>query len=235
VGFSSLINEKDDFATGIRLFGGFTTGRWVLASAANLEGRHMVSSSSGNRWRDVLGELDVYTYWQPEAIPRHTLFARVSGAGGWSMTGPFQLTLGGSTGLRGYAIDRLPGGRRVTASLEDRVYLASPASGMFDLGLTAFVDVGSIWQGEAPFGFDSGFLASGGLGLRIGFPGGTRGVIRVDVATPLNGRDAFSGPTFRITASELLGLLQGFEDPQLRRSRRARVGVGILPDPSSGR
>ena len=48
----------------------------------------MVSSSSGNRWRDVLGELDVYTYWQPEAIPRHTLFARVSGAGGWSMTGP---------------------------------------------------------------------------------------------------------------------------------------------------
>ena len=231
----STPNENDDFFTRIRLFGGFATGRWVLASAVSLEGRNVIDNPRGDRWRDVLGEVDVYAYWQPEAISRHTLFARLSGAGGWSMTVPFQLTLGGSAGLRGYSIDRLPGGRRLTASLEDRIYLGSPGNGLFDLGLTAFVDVGSVWQGDVPFGFDSGLLTSGGLGLRVGFPAGTRGVIRIDLAMPMNGPDAFSGPTFRITASELLGLIGGFEDSQLRRSRRARVGVGILPDPSSGR
>ena len=237
VGFYSpdILEKGDDFFTRLRLFGGFTTGRWVFASAVSLEGRTTISGTPEDRWRDVLGEFDIYGYWQPKMAPRHTLFARVSGAGGWSMTGPFQLTLGGSTGVRGYSLDYSPGGRRLTTSLEDRIYLGSPGDGLFDLGLTAFVDIGSVWKGDVPFGFDSERLASGGLGLRVGFPGGTRGVIRIDVAMPMNGPDAFSGATFRITASELLGLIDGFEDQQLRRSRRGRVGVGILPDPSSGR
>ena len=151
------------------------------------------------------------------------------------MTLPFQLTLGGSAGLRGYSVDRLPGGRRLIASLEDRIYLGSPGNGLFDFGLTAFVDVGAVWQGDIPFGFDSELLTSGGLGLRVGLPAGTRGVIRIDLAIPMNGPDTFSGPILRVTASELLGLIGGFEDSQLRRSRRGRVGVGILPDPASGR
>ena len=237
IGFSSpdILDKGDDFFARLRLFGGFTTGQWVLASTVSLEGRTIISGPPEHRWRDILGEFDIYGYWQPEVVPRHTLFARLSGAGGWSMTGPFQLTLGGSTGVRGYSLDRLPGGRRLTASLEDRIYLGSPGDGLFDLGMTAFVDMGSVWKGDVPFGFDSGRLASGGLGLRVGFPNGTRGVIRIDVAMPMNGPDAFSGATFRITASELLGLIEGFEDHQLSRSRRGRVGVGILPDPSSGR
>ena len=105
-------------------------------------------------------------------------------------------------------------------SFEDRIYLGSPAGNLFDLGLTVFLDVGSVWRGDTPFGSDSGFGASAGAGLRVGFPGGTRGVIRIDLAFPVNGPDAFKEPVFRITATELLGLLQGFADPQLRRSRR---------------
>ena len=106
------------------------------------------------------------------------------------------------------------------ASLEDRIYLWSPGGGLFDLGLTAFLDAGSIWQGDTPFGDDSGLGVSAGAGLRIGFPGGTRGVMRIDVALPVNGTDAFSGAVFRVTASELLGLRHGSEDFQLSRSRR---------------
>ena len=136
--------------------------------------------------------------------------------------------------MRGYSLDNHPGGKRLIASLEDRIYFASPRNGFIDLGMTAFVDVGSIWAGGVPFGADSGTLATAGAGLRIGFPGGTRGVTRIDVAFPLNGPDPFGAPTFRISA-ELLGLRRGVEDRQLRRGRRAGVGSGIIPDPSVGR
>jgi hypothetical protein len=230
---SNAINEDSDFFGRVRLFGGLASGRWVLASAASLEGRKIFGGAE-NGWRDVLGEFDIYSYWRLKETSRHTLFARISGAGGWSVTGPFQLTLGGVSGLRGHSVDALPGGRRLIATLEDRIYFGSPGDGFMDLGMTAFVDVGSIWEGGAPFGADSGPLATAGAGLRIGFPGGTRGVIRIDVAFPLNGPDAFGAPTFR-TSSELLGLMRGVEDRQLRRSRRPGVGPGILPDPSVGR
>ena len=230
---SNAANEDSDFFGRVRLFGGLAPGRWVLASAVSVEGRKIFGGAE-NGWRDVLGEFDIYSYWRPSETSRHTLFARLSGAGGWSVTGPFQLTLGGVSGLRGHSVDDLPGGRRLIATLEDRIYFGSPSDGFMDLGMTAFVDVGSIWEGGVPFGADSGPLATAGAGLRIGFPGGTGGVVRIDVAFPLNGPDAFGGPTFR-TSAELLGLVRGVEDPQLRRSRRPGVGPGILPDPSVGR
>ena len=211
--------EDDDFFGRIRVFGGLAPGRWVLAGSVGFEARRIFDGPQEG-WRDAIGEFDVYTYWQPLALPRHTLFARISGAAGWSMTVPFQLTLGGPFNLRGHGLDHAPGGRRLMGSFEDRIYLGSPAGGLFDLGLTAFLDVGSVWRGDTPFGGDSGFGASAGAGLRLGFPGGTRRVIRIDLAFPVNGPDAFKEPVFRITATELLGLLQGFADPQLRRSRR---------------
>ncbi len=230
---SNAAKEDSDFFGRVRLFGGLAPGRWVLASAVSVEGRKIFGEAE-NGWKDVLGEFDLYSYWRPSETSRHTLFARLSGAGGWSVTGPFQLTLGGVSGLRGYSLDNHPGGKRLIASLEDRIYFASPRNGFIDLGMTAFVDVGSIWAGGVPFGADSGTLATAGAGLRIGFPGGTRGVTRIDVAFPLNGPDPFGAPTFRISA-ELLGLRRGVEDRQLRRSRRAGVGSGIIPDPSVGR
>lgn len=227
--------EDDDFFARVRLFGALAPGRWVFASAVSLESRRIFDDPEENGWNDVIGELDLYTYWQPTLLPRHTFFGRLSGAGGWSMTVPFQLTLGGESALRGYDLDRLPGGRRLIATLEDRIYLGSPGSGRLDLGATVFADIGSVWHGDVPFGIDSGFRASVGAGLRVGFPGGTRQVMRLDIAFPVNGPDAFSGPIFRITASELLGLITGFEDGQLARGRRSRVGASLLPDPSTGR
>ncbi len=230
---SDAATEDSDFFGRVRLFGGLAPGPWVLASAVSIEGRKIFGGTV-NGWKDVLAEFAIYSYWRPSETSRHTLFARLSGAGGWSVTGPFQLTLGGVSGLRGYSLDDFPGGKRLIATLEDRIYFGSPGDGFVDLGMTAFIDVGSIWEGGVPFGADSGTLTTAGAGLRIGFPGGTRGVTRIDVAFPLNGLDPFGSPTFRISA-ELLGLRRGVEDRQLRRSRRAGVGSGIIPDPSVGR
>ncbi len=229
---NSAIEDSDYFGR-IRLFGGLAPGRWVLASAISLEGRRTLGGAESG-WTDILGEFDIYSYWRASENSRHTLFARVSGAGGWSATGPFQLTLGGSDGLRGYSRDDLPGGRRLIATVEDRIFFGSPGDGFADLGMTIFADVGSIWEGDVPFGADTGYLVTGGAGLRLGFPGGRRNVARIDIAFPLNGSDAFSQPKFRIS-SELLGLLRGVEDRQLRRSRRSGVGSAVLPDPSVGR
>ena len=120
------------------------------------------------------------------------------------------------------------------ATVEDRIFFGSPGNGFMDLGMTVFADVGSLWAGDVPFGEDTGSLVTGGAGLRLGFPGGTRAVTSIVVAFPLNGSDAFSQPTFRIS-SDLLGLLRGVEDRQLRRSRRSGVGSAVLPDPSVGR
>ncbi len=220
IGFltSEPAREDDDFLGRLRVFGALAPGRWVLAGALGLEARNILDGPQEG-WHDAIGEFDVYAYWQPSALSRHTLVARFSGASGWSMTVPFQLTLGGPSNLRGYSLDHAPGGRRLMGSFEDRIYLSSPG-GFFDLGVTAFADAGSVWHGGAPFGADSGFRASVGAGLRVGFPSGTHGVIRIDLAVPVSGPHAFEEPVFRITAAELLGLLQGFQDPQLRRSSR---------------
>jgi hypothetical protein len=215
--------DADDFLTRVRLLAGATPGPSVLNLDVRLEGRRILSGQepaggSVRGWRDVTGEFHGLVYVQPSAWPSHTFFARASGAGGWSMDVPFQLTLGGPAGLRGYHTDEFPGGRRLSFSVEDRVYLGWPARDLFDLGLTLFADLGRMWPGDAPFGRDSGWRGSVGGGLRVGFPAGTRGVVRLDFGFPVDG-SGLGGMVFRVSAFDRLGL-QRLSDRQLLRSLR---------------
>lgn len=140
------------------------------------------------------------------------------------MNTPFQLTLGGRQSVRGLREEDFPGSRRVLLTVEDRYFVRNwPAPTVFDLGLTLFADAGRVWAGEVPYGVDSGWKGTIGGGLRLGFPTGTRGLARLDLAFPL-GMDNTRGPIFRVTLQELLGLRVGFQDPQLQRSRRLTVG-----------
>lgn len=215
--------SRDDLVARFRFFAGHDPGSTWLFLSAGLEGRQVFSDDRGaTGWRDVIGEADAYAYLRPEGS-RHTLFLRASAAGGWSMDTPFQLTLGGRTGVRGLHEEDHPGGRRVLFSLEDRVYLGWPAPDAVDLGLTLFADLGRGWRGDVPFGTDSGWQGAVGAGLRYGFPAGTRGVVRMDLAFPV-GAGPDRGPVFRVTLLELLGLFSGFQDPDLARSRRIDVG-----------
>jgi hemolysin activation/secretion protein len=138
------------------------------------------------------------------------------------MVNPFQLTLGGRSAVRGFREEHLPGSQRVLVTLEDRVFLGWPAPDLMDMGLTFFADAGKVWAGDVAYGMDSGWRGTVGFGLRFGFPAGSRGVGRVDLAFPLG--EGGGGPVFRVTAFELTGILTGFEDPQMRRSRRMDVG-----------
>ena len=116
-------------------------------------------------------------------------------------------------------------------TLEDRVYLPSPSPGFADIGVSAFVDFGRMWPGEAPFGVDSGWVGTVGAGLRLGLPPGTENVIRLDLAMPVDKRAQLKDLIFRVNLSELLGILPGLRDPQLLRSLRSGVRPPFITTP----
>lgn len=223
------VDPVDDLFTRVSLFQGAASRSWVVNANIQVEGRQVYGGGPGGRgWRDVLAEGDLLLYGQPAWLPSQTLLLRASAAGGWTVDTPFQLTLGGRQGLRGYPEGRFPGGRRMVVTVEDRIHLRWPAPDFIDAGATLFVDAGAMLAGDVPFGQDSGFRASAGAGLRLGFPPGTRGVVRLDLAFPL---ESGLGPIFRVSVGEIVGLASGFLDDDMQRSRRAGVsqqfaGVG---------
>lgn len=219
--------DVSDIFVRLRYYGATAPAPWVVVSGVSIEGRQIFFDPGADRggWRDVLAEFDLLAYWQPPSLARHTLLARLSGAGGWTVDLPYQLTLGGRRGVRGFDEADLPGGRRVVLTLEDRIYFGWPFPETFDLGATLFADVGRIWPGDVPFGVDSGWRGTVGAGLRFGFPSGTRGVVRLDLARAIGPEASANGTILRITAVDLIGLTGGLADSQLVRS--IRVGTGV--------
>ncbi|MGQ0562608.1 MAG: hypothetical protein ACT443_12130 [Gemmatimonadota bacterium] len=218
--------ERDDDLVGtFRLYTGIEAGDALFAARVRLDARRdFDATASASEWADVYADGELLNYWKPPALPRHTFFLRLAGAGGWNTRTPFQLTLGGDRNLRGYRHERFPGGRRLIVNAEDRIYIGWPLREVLDLGGTLFVDAGRIWPGDVPFGEDSGWRATAGLGLRGSFPAGGRSTFRIDVATPLDTGLGFSNFRLIISASELLGLRAvNAPDVQLVRSRNEGV------------
>ncbi|MCH8285071.1 BamA/TamA family outer membrane protein [candidate division KSB1 bacterium] len=94
---------------------------------------------------------------------------------------PFtQLFLGENTGLRGFLNREFIGDRRILINLENRVF-SNYRLMSARFGGVLFFDSGKIWNtGE---GFDSGkWRTSMGIGLRLGIPKFSQGIIRIDVA-----------------------------------------------------
>lgn len=220
-------DAPDDLGVRFRLYGAGASDRFVAIVGLGVDGRQVYFAPGETRsgWRDLLADADVLLYFQPRTSARQTFLARVSTAGGWTVDRPFQLTLGGNTGVRGFEDEAFPGAARVVLNVEDRIYLGWPAPDLFDLGLTLFADAGHMWPGDTPFGDDYGLKGSVGAGLRIGFPAGSRDVARVDLAWPVSGGRVGSSPVFRIALVDLIGLQRGLESPQLRRSRLLQVGT----------
>jgi hypothetical protein len=144
------------------------------------------------------------------------------------MTTPFQLTLGGRYGVRGYSQNAFPGGQRLVFSIEDRIRLDWPRTTLFDAGLTFFGDLGQMWSGDVPFGVESGLRGSLGAGLRLGFPNGTAGVFRFDLVAPVKSGFSAKDLILRIHMREVLGIAKRFSTEQLIRSRRSGVQTEFI-------
>lgn len=214
-----------DYQARLSLFAGAAGPAWVFNSSLGLEGARRGDQPSV---RDVLGEFDAYFYWQPDRAPRQTLVAHLSGSGGWNNSVPFQLTLGSPTGgIRGLAPEDFPAGRRVVLNLEDRIALDGPFADLLDVGVAVFMDAGAVWQGDAPFGVNSGLRVSAGAGLRFGFPPGTRNVYGLDVAVPFGG-EGLRGVRLHMGVSQVASLLEGFGHRQVRRSRTVRTPEAVF-------
>jgi hypothetical protein len=221
---------QDDFFAALNVYAGWAGDNWIITTQNRAEGRQVIGDDNGledpedgGGGKDVLLESETYAYFQPQGPGRHTLVGRLHFQGGWDMQTPFQLTLGGRYGIRGYNEDAFPGGQRLVFTLEERLAFRWPAPTLIDSGLTLFGDVGAGWAGGAPFGVDTGIKGSVGIGIRLGFPTGTRSVVRIDLAAPVKSDFSFSDMILRVHMREVLGLLKSFSTPQMMRSRRSGV------------
>jgi hypothetical protein len=96
------------------------------------------------------------------------------------------ISVGESTGLRGYSNHAITGQRRLRATVEDRIFSDLRIADLLAVGGIAFVDTGYVWErGET---VDLADLATGaGFGLRLAWPAAaSEQVVRLDVAWPLN-------------------------------------------------
>ena len=97
------------------------------------------------------------------------------------------LLLGGDNGLRGYPLRYQAGDKRALLTLEERYYSDVFVLNLFRLGAAAFYDVGRAWGGTNVNTGNPGWLADGGVGLRISsVRASTRDVLHVDLAFPFN-------------------------------------------------
>jgi hypothetical protein len=186
-----------------------------------VEGRRNYEAPADEpEWDDVFGQFDAWTYWRRTPESRHTWVATLAASGGWNSRIPFQLTLGGATGLRGQPFHLAAGARRAVVSLEGRSYWGWPHPELFDLGSSVFVDVGRLWAGSVPFGVDTGLHANVGVGLRAAFPPGSQNTYRIDVAAPVGGGIGFSDLVFSVGVGQTVGRSPRHDPELFRTSRR---------------
>jgi len=226
--------DAEDVFTEAKAFWAAVTGPWILEAKAQLNGRYAWNAEiTKEGWRDVLSEVDLKAFFRSSDSGGHTVFARAAAARSWSMDRPFQLTAGGREGVRGYSQDAFPGGRRLLFSLEDRFPVVH--SELLDGGLAVFGDLGRVWGQDVPYGVNSGWRSSVGVGFRINLPGGALRTSRADFTLPLSGDRDTHGVYFRFYA-ELGGLLQAPKRPgQVDRSRWSGIDTDLtVTRPPSG-
>jgi hypothetical protein len=203
--------------------GGELPGIGLAGAHFLLEARRDYDSAPPrSEWSDVFARFSGWTYLGQDLDGNGSVVASISGVGGWNNRIPYQLTLGGDAGLRGYPRDVDPGGQRVVATLEGRRYLGWPFPDLFDLGGVAFVDVGRIWAGDASFGTNSPVRADVGLGLRLAFPPGSRRTLRLDVGVPVQHGLSARSLVVSVGIGQVTGIGAADRDPQFLRSTRLR-------------
>jgi hypothetical protein len=208
----------------------------VIGGQFSFEGRRSYEKIEGlPEWHDILAEIDVWAYARRTPGSRHLWVVAASALGGWHSRVPFQLSLGGEAGLRGYPRHVDPGGRRIAASIEHRAYLGWPLPELLDVGVVTFFDIGQIWPGHAPFGAQSALRASIGAGLRAAFPPGSRQTFRLDVGLPVERGVGLRNLTVSLGVGQAIGRTTVRRDPQLLRSARYGISTsdfehdGVLP------
>lgn len=173
------MNVKRDWR---RLGDPYFLSRFKLASATPHGAGYSFSAMlqtfyTGRRFRDSLFESEAKAF---RSFGRHVLVGRIGFARLANFTVARQLVLGDDKGLRGYPLRARTGSKLFLLNLEDRIATDLKLL-VFRFGLTAFADVGHVWEAGEPVRPED-LQASLGLGLRIGNARFTGAINRLDLA-----------------------------------------------------
>ncbi len=128
--------------------------------------------------------------WYQRQSEKWLFFAAVSGTWGEELDLDQPVQLGGDTGLRGYPLRYQNGPSKVLFTVEQRYFTDWYPWRFFRVGAAVFFDAGRSF-GESPLGEESaGWLRDAGIGLRLApTRGGTKKIVHIDLAFPLDGDD----------------------------------------------
>lgn len=130
---------------------------------------------------------------------KRTFFATFSAVHGNRLDLDNPIELGGDTGLRGYPLRYQSANSSMLLTLEQRYFSDWYPFRLVRVGAAVFADVGRTW-GNNPLGGESlGWLADVGFGLRFApTRTGSRKIIHVDVAFPLNGDESIDSVQIQV-------------------------------------
>jgi hypothetical protein len=201
VGYNiSQIYRAEDLHIGKRLVSsfGYAPGdeeRWIFAGefSDTLVSRPKVLLQWGTdwsaRWNQPRGE------WEDSVVnlnvdlhrgqtPNRTLYLGFDATRAINLRNGKQITLGGSTGLRGFDSHYFNGDGRVRFTAEERVFSDYHVLQLFRLGFAAFVDVGKVYGADDNSGNRT--FSDVGFGMRLAPSKSDNGnVIHIDIAYPL--------------------------------------------------
>jgi outer membrane protein assembly factor BamA len=147
--------------------------------------------------------LNVSARYYKQQSDQRTFFTTLSGTYGNNLDLDNPVDLGGDTGLRGYPLRYQTGDSKMLFTIEQRYFWNWYPFRLIRVGGAIFADVGRTW-GENPLGGKSlGWLSDVGFGLRLQpTRTGTRSIIHVDLAFPLNGDDSIDSVQFVIESKK---------------------------------
>jgi hypothetical protein len=178
----SVLGSRDDdiFMAG-DLFIGAAGQNNALRFQLDGEGRR---NNRDGQWDGVTASARAIEYFK--ISDWNTTTASLEFSGGWRERTPFNLTLSdGDGGVRGYASSNTPGGQRLVARLEHRMFVGRPFD-FGDFGIGAFADAGRLWAGDIPYGVNTPIRSSIGFSLLGTVPASSARMWRLDFAFAVN-------------------------------------------------
>lgn len=147
--------------------------------------------------------LSVSARYYKQQSDQRTFFVTLEGTYGNNLDLDNPVELGGDTGLRGYPLRYQSGDSKILLTIEQRYFWNWYPFRLFRVGGAIFADTGRTW-GDDPLGGESlGWLSDVGFGLRLQpTRTGTRSIIHVDVAFPLDGDDSIDNVQFLIESKK---------------------------------
>jgi hypothetical protein len=223
-GFPSM-GESDVFLSGAT-YAGIARSRMLLANLAEVEGRRDMVT---REWNSIVGSTRSALYLGE--APGVVMVVSDELSGGIRSRLPLQLTLSDRRGgVVGYRASGLAGARRNVARGEVRRSWGAAIKGA-DVGVAGFGELGTLWAGDAPYGW-TGSRGSLGLSLLAAYPSRSKRVYRVDLGFPLT-RGGAGGGKIEVRFSSEDRTTRFWEEPDdVARSRTGAAPSTLFAWPS---